>query len=236
MINVISYETESIAPHQGMFSTYIEQNHADMIHLQRRIIPNDRYAKLLTLLCVIWDTLFHRGSFLYFSSFVSAPFAFLPAILNHKYWIYHSQDWIQDNHNLSSWLERIVVRRATWVIWNEQNRARRAKELSGRKSNIYVLPTFLPRSHTVPEPRPHWRKQLMTKAKIREPNTIIIFAGGGYSKARLSETIVKAMDKVDQNSLLVFSGRERLPADLKSDRVVDVGMLPYKDMLELMAS
>ena len=235
-MKIIAYCPETIAPHQGMLVDYLKAQLDQPNEVVVRPIPKSNFARMLLALRVVLDALFQRSALLYFASFVSVTFALIPFVLRHPRWIYHSQDWISDQTGLPAKIEPVVVRHAPMVIWNEPNRAERAKAEAGRRDEIMVLPTYLPRGYAVAARSEATRAEVARLAGVQGQQPIIVFAGGGYSKDRLSDQVLAASGDLDRAIVLVFTGATRVPAHLMGSNVLDLGMLNYDRMMDIMAS
>lgn len=233
---IIAYRPEALAPHQGMLVDFMKERVPASTRIVERIIPTGRLARLLFAVRVALDALLFRRAVLYFASFVSAAYAIIPGLLGHRRYIYHSQDWIADTGNLPSRLEPKVVKSAPVVIWNEANRAARAREVSGRDGEILILPTYLPAAHAVPRRSDGIRREIAELAGVPAEGMVIVFAGGGYSDGRLSAQFVEALGELDRSVVAVFTGATRLPPECTAPNLVDMGLLPFERMLAVMAS
>lgn len=233
---IIAYRPDALAPHQGMLVDFLKAEIGDQTCIVVRTIPTGTLARLGLIFRVAWDALLNRGAVLYFGSFLSVIYAAVPILMLHRKWIYHSQDWITDGSGLAAKLEPWVVKSAPVVLWNEPNRAAKAREEAGRANGIFVLPTYLPSDYPVPMPARSIRDDIAKRAGVSADEMVIVFAGGGYSKARLSDQFVKATRGLDDNAVFVFTGATRVPAALTHSKIIDLGMLDYDDMIETMAS
>ncbi len=240
MVDVIVYCIGAIAPHQNMMVHHLREKYGDSVSLKVRRIDDARGARrgraLRLMVQVATDTLMRRGAVIYFASFASAPFTLPAVLLGHRRWIYHSQDWIQDQGRLPAWLERLAVRHAPVVLWNEANRAAEARRRAGRAGEILVVPTYLPRSFEAPLPSPAIRRDIAARAGVDPDAMVAVFAGGSYSPSRLSAQLVEAIARQDDACVLVFSGPTRPPEGVEQGRIVDMGLLSHDDMLAAMAS
>ncbi|MER9019311.1 hypothetical protein [Mesorhizobium sp. M0898] len=235
-INIAYFSQPAVAPHQNMMLAYLKENHSHEYTIREVKIPRGKgvFDQAWTVMKVMHFCLFHREDVLYFSGFVSARYAYLAYALGHRRWVYHSQDWIFDRKDFRAQLERVVVRNAPAVIWNEHIRARAARKVSGRRSAIHVVPTYLPIAYTLPDPCPNLREKIKNNGIQCSDQTAIVFAGG-YSEARMSKYLVAAFEKVDENCVLVFTGSERVPRPWPRN-VMDLGELSYKEMLSVVSA
>lgn len=236
MVRVIAYDIQTLAPHQGMLLKFLEAQYGGCVDLTIRRIGTGKLARIYTLWLALLDAAFRRKSVLYFSSFVSAPFTVFAVLFRHNRWIYHSQDWIQDRPGIASRTELWAVRHATIVIWNEQTRASAAMKHAERKAEILVLPTYLPGDYPVPKASESIRREIAQRAGIDSEKMVAIFAGGSYSRTRLSQHLVEAARSLDENTVVVFTGPSRLPAQEHCTSLLDFGLLAYDDMLSVLAS
>lgn len=240
MIDVIAYCVETLAPHQNMMVHHLKEKYGDRVRLTVRRIDGGtgarRRAALRLMARVVADALMRPDAVIYFASFASAPFTLPAVVLGHRRWIYHSQDWIQEQRCLAAWLERLAVRHAPVVLWNEDNRAGEARRRAGRAGDILVVPTYLPRDFEAPAPSPAVRRDIAARAGVDPGAMVAIFAGGSYARSRLSMQLVAAMVQQDEACVLVFSGPARVPEDIEDGRIVDLGLLSHDDMLAAMSS
>lgn len=233
---IIAYRPDALAPHQGLLAEFIRSEFGDRSRVVIRTIPTGTVPRLIFAGRVAFDALFHRKAVLYFASFLSVVFASIAAFLGHSRWIYHSQDWIADQPGPPARMEPMVVRKAPVVIWNEPARAERAKEISGRQGGILVLPTYLPASYAVPQRSQKIRDELAAMAGVATDNAVIVFVGGGWSSQRLSPQFLAGLQKADSDIIAVFTGTTRIPDEARAPNVLDLGLLEYDRMLEVMGS
>jgi hypothetical protein len=233
---IIAYRPDALAPHQGLLSEFVKCELPDTVEVIIRTIPTNNLKRIFFALRVALDAILYRGAILYFASFLSVAYAAIPGLLGHRRYIYHSQDWIADAQTILSRLELQVVRCAPIVIWNEPGRAARAKEMSGRKGDILILPTYLPREFFAPERSDRVRQELAKKSGVALEDMIVIFAGGGFSSERLSEQFIEAQKIGCKSTVTVFTGTNRLPDIFAASNIVDLGCLSYEEMFEVMAS
>lgn len=233
---IIAYVIDALAPHQNQMVEHLRTVHGDRFELRLRKIPSDRFGRLRLLAMAAYDALFQRGHVLYFSTFLSAPYTIFARLSGHRRWIYHSQDWVQSSPGLFATLELKAARSAPVVIWNEVNRGAKIKTLSGRKNDVVVVPTYLPRTYNVPERSEEMRRTIAQRSGADPDRMVIVFAGGSYSTWRLSAEVVAAAKTLDRDTVLVFTGPSRLPEDVSAPNILDMGLLPYEDMLSVMAS
>lgn len=215
---------------------YLRKTYGAGLDIKIREIRSGRVARLRLMCQVLCDAILRRRDPIYFCSFVSAPFASIAALLRHPRWIYHSQDWILDRPGVASRLERIAIRGAPIVIWNEAHRAEEARKRAGRRGDVLVLPTYLPRTYPVPALSAATRAAIARLAGADPKLMVVIFAGGSYSYSRLSPQLLDAAKTLDTNTVIVFTGPSRLPAEQARPGLIDMGLLDYDDMLEVMAS
>lgn len=233
---IIAYRPDALAPHQGLLAEFIRNEYGEHANVVIRTIPKGTVARIVFAGRVAIDAVVHRKAVLYFASFLSVVFAAIAAFLGHRRWIYHSQDWIADQPGLPAKLEPMVVRKAPVVIWNEPARAARAREISGRKGEILVLPTYLPSNYEVAQRSQRIREELAAKAGIASDEAVIVFAGGGYSPQRLSQQFLGGLRKTDTDIVAVFTGATRIPDEAREANVLDLGLLDYDRMFEVMGS
>lgn len=237
MKKIIFFGIESKAPHQNMMHWYLTNSERQRVSLNLVLLKNARhkiFAYAFLVFRVLYGCLFRRSQMLYFSSFVMAPFAVLAVIFRVPMWVYHSQDWIQDGRNVRSRIELYVVRHAPVVIWNEGVRAKAARRLARRQKEIFVIPTYLPRSYPVPLASPDVRADLIDRLNLAgKQKPILIFAGGGFSTARLSKQLLEAFGYLDNSCGLVFTGVDSYSG---FDRVISAGELSFEEVMKVSSS
>jgi hypothetical protein len=236
MINVTAYAVESFAPHQNMMIDHLRAVHGDCIAVTVRTIPRSVFGRMVLFFQVFADTILRRKNILYFSSFVSVSFALVAVFMCHPRWIYHSQDWIQDQPGEMARIERWVVRWAPIVLWNETTRARAMCQMAGRELDALIVPTYLPEGFQIAHRSQDMRRQLADRAGIDYRRMVAIFAGGSYSHSRLSPQLLIASEALDVDTVIIFSGPIRIADQQVKSNILDVGLLPYDEMMAIMAS
>lgn len=233
---MIAYRIEALAPHQSQMVDHLRNEASDCVALTVRLLPRGLPGRLKLMGLAAWDALFRRRAVLYFSSFPSALYTVFACLTRHPRWVYHSQDWIQHNAGWLPRLERLAVRHASAVIWNEGHRAEAIRQIASRSTEPLVVPTYLPRRYQVPDRSVALRRDLARRTGADPERLVAIFAGGGYSASRLSPQAVTALQDLDRDTILVFTGPSRLPEVLQDPRLLDLGLLPYDEMLSVMAA
>ncbi|MER9200801.1 hypothetical protein NKH74_16510 [Mesorhizobium sp. M0933] len=229
------FSQPSDAPHQNMMLRHWkDMSRRDLDFLKEIAIPTS--SRKLDVIRFVWAVIkkgvFARREVLYFSGFASARYALVAHMLRHPRIVYHSQDWVLDRRDFRAFAEKLVVRSAALVIWNERTRARAAARIAKRAGKLLVVPTYLPLAYPIPEPDAGLRDAIRSRGVSCTESTVIVFAGG-YSDERLSSKLIQAA--TGRNCVVVFTGSHR-PTTSIPPNVVDLGKQSFERMLSIVAA
>ncbi|MDF7799410.1 glycosyltransferase [Pontiellaceae bacterium B1224] len=177
------------------------------------------------------------------------PFLFwLPMFKGKKRIIYHTQDFLEPRrHRFYERFERWFTRHSDYVICNEVNRGRFMKSYYGLANMPAIVRTALPAWWNIPERKSAFRKDILSRSGVQDPESaVIIVAGGIYRHDRMSPQLLEAFAELPENYVIVFNGPPmakgkhcRLDCEqhMKKlglcSRVVFLGGLSFEELLTL---
>ncbi len=161
------------------------------------------------LFCALLKARSHSGTVFLVHGHVCTPAAWGALVgVNRRRVIYYTQDFLEPgSHPAWECFERRFARRAEWVFSNEVNRARALTSFYGLSRMPLVVPTFLPKSWTVPTRDPSLRQILMRKMGLgpREPCRLIMHEGP-FGQLRCGRELVEALALLPKHFGLIFTG------------------------------
>lgn len=164
--------------------------------------------------------------------------------------VYHTQDYLElGRHPHWQFFERRIARKAGRVISNEPNRARFMASSYQLKNVPTVVRTYLPRDWPIPAFEDDFRQTLLNRFAVDDAckaSGKIIMAGSNFSSVRCSEELMKALQLLSDNHLLVFTRMKKGSAQYREckglgeklgvvDRVLLLDDMSYGDLLKYIA-
>lgn len=264
----ISYPvTDDAAPHQSMAAFTLAKmgQHIDYMgwgdqrrpnwlddftNIKYHIVLKKGIKSALSFSISIFTYIFTRKpNLIYIQGAQQTPFVLWLIIYRNIPVVYHTQDYLgPGQHFFYELCEKLIARRADYVISNEPNRARFMAS-SYRLNNFpEVIRTSLPQWWAVPERSKELRNKLLKQSGLNDSSSPrLIVAGGGYDEGRMSPELLNAFSQLPMNYALIFTGMKEGSAAFKAcknhmqkhnitERVIFLERLSYSELLKIYAA